>query len=482
MAYRQNINLLKNHSYREFPFRYSKMVPRKEFVQYMTKKLTPGLSKWNPGVANKILTEHFFGDECDDDDEPDRKRFRGGWKQRPKDAYETCIFWKDHRVNLNCRDMSHADGKEYRTNYRMPWTEVEKLIQTFKKEGWLEVEETMPTGKKSCPIEIKILGTLYWLGEGCTFRTIRNIAGRVLTAQAFRTFALNFCRIVKTFLAPVHIRMPETLEELGKINEPYKRRGFPGAVGSMDGVQLFWDACPFRLRLSFTGKEKKPTVGFNCTVDHNCKFLYVSDLFAGRYNDKTKVRYDKYVQQLRVGKFKDVTFNYVDENGITQCAVGPYVICDNGYHRWKQTLCPCKTTAVPHLAMWSKKLESTRKDVERTFGMCKRRFRILKHTFTLRDVTDIEFVTLTCCTLHNMLFDYDAQFRETVADLSPIMQASRANRVLFGQQRLLQAAAHEEGAQPRLECEVEHDAGFFLRRDKMAMHLYCEYLKRNLIW
>ena len=84
--------------------------------------------------------------------------------------------------------------------------------------------------------------------------------------------------------------------------------------------------------------EKKPTVGFNCTVDHDCKFImYVGELFAGRCNDKTKVCFDKYEEKLRTGEFKDVTFNYADANGTTvQRETGSYIICDNGYHNWIQ--------------------------------------------------------------------------------------------------------------------------------------------------
>lgn len=368
----------------------------------------------------------------------------------------------------------------------MPWSEAEKLIQTFKTRRWLEVKEVMPNGKKSCPIEIKILGTLYWLGEGCSFRTIHNVAGRILTTQTFRAFALDFCRVVAQELTPVHIRMPSTPEELGVVNEAYKRRGFPGACGSMDGVQFYWDACPYRLRTTFTGKEKKPTVGFNCTVDHDCKFLHVGELFAGRINDKTKVRYDKYVAKLRTGEFKDVTFNYVDAQGAVQRETGPYVICDNGYHAWTQTLAPCKTTAVPHLALWSKKAESTRKDVERAFGILQKRFRILKFPFTLRDTRDIEYVVLACCTFHNMLFDFDSQFQDQAGDYcSAIEQANKAARVLYGQQRQIQvsrAGANEGLAVPIVRVETETDDDYCYKRNKMAMHLHYEYVRRNLIW
>ena len=136
--------------------------------------------------------------------------------------------------------------------------------------------------------------------------------------------------------------------------------------------------------------------------------------------------------------------------------------------------------------MWSKKVESTRKDVERAFGMSKKRFRILKFPFTLRDVRDINFVVITCFTLHNMLFDYDEQFREPAGDeLSSIVQANRANRIIFGQRQVIRATIardRETGAEPVLECVPECDDGYAIKRNKMAMHLYYEYVRRNLIW
>ena len=125
------------------------------------KTLSPDLCKWNPKLAEEIYFGYFCSDESDHDEEPDRKRVRGGWKKRPQAEYEKSNFWMDHCVNKNCRDPLHRDGKQYRLDYRMPWVKVEWLIQTFKKEGCLEVKESMSTGQRSCPIEVKILGTLY---------------------------------------------------------------------------------------------------------------------------------------------------------------------------------------------------------------------------------------------------------------------------------------------------------------------------------
>ncbi len=60
---------------------------------------------------------------------------------------------------------------------------------------------------------------------------------------------------------------------------------------------------------------------------------------------------------------------------------GAYLICDNGYLRWPQLICPytanepCHTEAGYFLS----NIESVRKDVECTFGIIKKRWQILNN-------------------------------------------------------------------------------------------------------
>lgn len=56
---------------------------------------------------------------------------------------------------------------------------------------------------------------------------------------------------------------------------------------------------------------------------------------------------------------------------------------------------------------WSCALESVRKDVERTFGILKMRFRFFKNAIELHSQDDIDNAFFTCCILHNMLLQYD---------------------------------------------------------------------------
>ena len=103
---------------------------------------------------------------------------------------------------------------------------MNKLVRLFIRKKWVitqdECDKRRVGGLKVCPPEVKILGTLYWLGEGCSFRTTCNLSGRVLTAQSFSFCVKNFCKMVKTHLAPQYIKLPETVEDLRRITKVYE--------------------------------------------------------------------------------------------------------------------------------------------------------------------------------------------------------------------------------------------------------------------
>ena len=72
----------------------------------------------------------------------------------------------------------------------------------------------------------------------------------------------------------------------------------------MDGVQIDWEGCPNAYH-----------VGFNVTVDHELCVLHVCSMFAGRYNDKTKILYDDDVKKLRTDYYAGFDYNLTDERG-----------------------------------------------------------------------------------------------------------------------------------------------------------------------
>ena len=53
----------------------------------------------------------------------------------------------------------------------------------------------------------------------------------------------------------------------------------------------------------------------------------------------------------------------------------------------------------------SQRVESVRKDVECTFGILKKRWRVLKNPMLLQSKVSIDNIVFTCAILHNMLLD-----------------------------------------------------------------------------
>ena len=60
-------------------------------------------------------------------------------------------------------------------------------------------------------------------------------------------------------------------------------------------------------------------------------------------------------------------------------------------------------------AHWSAQMESTRKDVERAFGILKGRFRALKLPVMLQSKVTVDYMFTTCIMLHNMILTADGR-------------------------------------------------------------------------
>ena len=96
----------------------------------------------------------------------------------------------------------------------------------------------------------------------------------------FRLFCINF---FDTFFNEF-VYIP-TGESLKRTMDAYEAVGIPGAMGSMNATHVGWDKCPTFYTHLCKGKEKYPTVAFDCGVDHFRFLQYVSDAYFGATND-----------------------------------------------------------------------------------------------------------------------------------------------------------------------------------------------------
>ena len=80
-------------------------------------------------------------------------------------------------------------------------------------------------------------------------------------------------------------------------------------------------------------------------------------------------------------------WHYYTSAGLVREERGVYLICDNGYLCWPQAICPYVSVNKSTLeGFFSTNLESVRKDFECTFGILKKRWRILNNGLNYRDI------------------------------------------------------------------------------------------------
>jgi hypothetical protein len=312
--------------------------------------------------------------------------------------------WGQLVRNPNVANMETYEGKLFRFRFRLPFKLFTFLVDACKAHRVFG-SETTASGSDALPVELKVLGALRTLGRATLHDDVAEMSGA--DKETHRKAFLIFIRFVADKLAEEWIQVPAG-EELDQVVKEYTLMGFPGAVGSMDATHIHWMHCPAGANNLHTGKEGFPTRVFNVAVTHSGKIFSVTPGQPGARNDKTIVRFDALMNNMRFnGLFKDLTFKLCDQNGATTTYQGGYLISDNGYHHWKEFVCPVKVSADPEIVRWSRWLESVRKDVECCFGRLKARFTCLRNPIMLKRETDIDALFITCCILHNMLLAWD---------------------------------------------------------------------------
>jgi len=122
-------------------------------------------------------------------------------------------------------------------------------------------------------------------------------------------------------------------------------------ISSTDATHIVMENCSYRLRqLHLDHKLSHTARTYNMTVDHCRKFLYTTTGYPARFNDKTLVLYDDFVNGLNDGKCNEIhdftLMAFGNDSEITyENYKGAYIIVDSGYLKWSSTIPPIKTTS-----------------------------------------------------------------------------------------------------------------------------------------
>jgi Plant transposon protein len=298
--------------------------------------------------------------------------------------------------------------RRFRCNFQCYSSILEMVIA---EPMFLRWQNNNATGKLSSPIEICVLGSLRYLGRGCTFDDLEESTS--VSEESHRQFFHCFIYWGSTVLYEKFVRFPKTASQCKDSNEIMAAAGFHGCVGSTDATHVTMMRCPVSRANEHRGpKESLPARTYNLTVNHRRQILNTTKGHPCRWNDKTLSHYDEFIKFIKDGKILDDNHFSLferDENDtiVEQKYKGCWLMCDNGYQHWSCLMCPIKDPFLRKEMRWSKWLESMRKDVECTFGILKGRFRILKTGIRIHSIKSVDQIWCTCCALHNVFLEHD---------------------------------------------------------------------------
>ena len=343
-----------------------------------------------------------------------RRRCRRRKQRRPnrlyrKESVKLSSWYRNFLRPGMTRDLTHEVSSsdrygEFRSLFRMPLSKVEELTDIFISRGYIEVPRSLKFREEFRErAELLVMSALYRLGNGQPFRQCRSMCN--ISVSEIRLFFFDFLAAMVD-MKDEYVFLPRNVTELHRMSKYYDEVGLPGCCGSMDVVHVKWSSCPTGDHNRAKGKAGYPTLAFQCITDFNRRVIGIYGPQFGTRNDKEIVKVDPNVYRIRHGWYKDVSWNYYTYNGRVAKERGAYLICDNGYLRWPNSISPYTNADSASLeGYFSTNLESVRKDVECTFGILKKRWRVLNDGFYYRDINICEKIFVTCCCLNNFLVD-----------------------------------------------------------------------------
>ena len=158
---------------------------------------------------------------------------------------------------------------------------------------------------KIIPLELIILCALRYLGRALTFDDLEEYTG--ISTETIRLGLHKVLLFGSTNLYNKYVKNPLNATSFLDCESKYISAGFPGCVGSSDASHVIIEKCSYRLRQLHLGYKLAHTARtYNITVNHRRKILHTTTGHPARFNDKTLVLYDHFINRLHDGKCNDL--------------------------------------------------------------------------------------------------------------------------------------------------------------------------------
>ncbi|GJR60554.1 ALP1-like protein [Tanacetum coccineum] len=226
-------------------------------------------------------------------------------------------------------------------------------------------------------------------------------------------------------------------------------------IGSIDCTKWSWAQCPQAYRAQFSRGDSgsEPFILLEAVASQDLWIWHAFFGVAGSNNDVNVLRQSPVLNDLKVGKAPEVPFV---ANDVTY--KWGYYLTDGIYPEWVVLM---KSISQPgsndvKRIRYKQAHEAARKDVERAFGVLKKKWVIVRTPARSRSLKRITHLMYTCIILHNMI--RKEKGKAISLDFYPEEQHREDDPVRSAQDRLrVIREIHDEETHLNLKADlVEH--------------------------
>ena len=209
----------------------------------------------------------------------------------------------------------------------------------------------------------------------------------------------RFVQAVVAIFSDVYLRAPNK-DDIAKLLEMGKNRGFPGMLGSIDCMHWKWKNCPTAWKGMYCGHIHEPTIILEAVASYDLWIWHAFFGLPGSHNDINVLERSSVFSLLTEGRAPQVDYS-INGNDYTM----GYYLADGIYPQWSTFVKTIPSPRGNKQIHFAKAQESARKDVERAFGVLQARFSIVRGPARFWKVETLKVIMKACIILHNMIVE-----------------------------------------------------------------------------
>ncbi|KAJ9560123.1 hypothetical protein OSB04_005283 [Centaurea solstitialis] len=199
----------------------------------------------------------------------------------------------------------------------------------------------------------------------------------------------------------VYLRKP-TYEDIQQLYAAHDdRHGFPGMLGSLDCMHWEWAMCPVAWQGQYhRGDKPHPSIILEAAASQDTWIWHAFFGCPGAMNDLNVLNHSPIFEDVYNGIAPDRTFQV---NGATY--KHGYYLGDGIYHEWATFVKAFSYPEDDKRIKFKGAQEAARKDIERAFGILRKRWNIIKQPSRFMEIPTMRKVMYACIILHNMILE-----------------------------------------------------------------------------